>query len=164
MSNENSTSGEASVDSVVRIIKPLIERAHKSGRSRDVAALEALRAEVERLAAQGAGGAEPVAFGVFWQIDGTESLQFPVSESLQSAEADKSMYAECDQAALTVRPLYATPPQPAAPMGATPEFINELLDEADWWAGHVDVDHAPMPLRKYLERKIAAMKDANHDH
>ena len=52
------------------------------------------------------------------------------------------------------------PPQPAAPMGATPEFINELLDEADWWAGHVDVDRAPMPLRQYLERKIAAMKDA----
>jgi hypothetical protein len=43
------------------------------------------------------------------------------------------------------------------------ELVEALLDEADEWARYVVEDTAPMTLRKYLERKVAALTSATKE-
>lgn len=78
---------------------------------------------------------EPVAYGVFWRIDGNEVLQFPVCANEDEAKADLRMYSAGDQAAMTIRPLYAAP-QPA-PEGMVWKPLTDVQ-----WMNIVNLNHA----------------------
>ncbi|WP_428851322.1 hypothetical protein [Imbroritus primus] len=54
------------------------------------------------------------------------------------------------------RAALAAPAHPATAGDA--DLIEALLDAADEWANYVDVDRAPMTLRKYLEQAMRASK------
>ena len=43
------------------------------------------------------------------------------------------------------------------------ELVEALLDEAEEWSRYVVEDTAPMTLRQYLERKVAALTSATKE-
>jgi len=67
---------------------------------------------------------EPVAYGLFCEIDGRSVLQWPVGASVKDCEGMKRMYSDVDQKKMTISALYTTPQ--AAPAELSDEEIFRI--------------------------------------